>query len=82
MATRKGICPGNTISGAGNTIKNDAFSLGSPIQNDLGSLGNDSYGNGVFSGIGSDANNLKSTMNYNSGANEIVWDVYAKCSNP
>ena len=34
--------------------------------------GIDSYGNGVFSGIGSDANNLKSTMNYNSGANEIV----------
>ena len=31
-----------------------------------------SYGNGVFSGVGSDANNLKSTMNYNSGANEVV----------
>ena len=31
-----------------------------------------SYGNGVFSGVGSDANNLQSTMNYNSGANEVV----------
>ena len=31
-----------------------------------------SYGNGVFSGVGSDANNLKSTMNYNSGAGDIV----------